>query len=284
MVERLTKVRFTNLNKIIFPLEKIPKKQIIEYYIRVAPKILSILFNRAIVLNRFPDGVDKKGFYEKNAPKGTPSWVKKVRIYSKTRKNHTNYILCNDLDTLIWLANLTALELHIPLSTINNREKPDFIFFDIDPEPPASMKEATTVSLLIKEKLDKIGLKSYIKTSGKKGLHILVPIKPKLSFKQTKKFVHEIGLQLTKENSLVVSELSETKKPGKIFVDYLQNSLGRTISSPYSLRANSKALVSTPLEWNEIKKEIKPSEFNIHSIVKRDKDPWKDILKNKQDF
>ena len=151
MVEQLTKVRFTNLDKIIFPQKKIQKKQVIEYYIRVAPKILNILLNRAIVLNRFPNGVNKKGFYEKNAPKGTPSWVKKVEIYSKTTKKTTNYILCNDLDTLIWLANLTAIELHIPLSTINNREKPDFIFFDIDPEPPASIKEATTVSLLIKE-------------------------------------------------------------------------------------------------------------------------------------
>ncbi|MCJ7713605.1 ATP-dependent DNA ligase, partial [Candidatus Bathyarchaeota archaeon] len=168
--------------------------------------------------------------------------------------------------------------------TITTREKPDFIFFDIDPEPPASIKEATAVSLLIKDKLDKKGLKSYIKTSGKKGLHIIVPIKPCPSFEQTKKFVHEIGLQLTKENQLVVSELSDTKKPGKIFVDYLQNSLGRTISSPYSLRAKPKALVSTPLEWSEIKKGIKPAEFNIYSIIKRDKEPWKDILENKQEF
>ncbi|MBK5133560.1 non-homologous end-joining DNA ligase [Candidatus Bathyarchaeota archaeon] len=284
MVEQLTKVKFTNLNKIIFPLEKITKKQVIEYYIKIAPKILNILLNRAIVLNRFPNGINKKGFYEKNAPKGTPSWVKRVEIYSKTTKRHTNYILCNDLDTLIWLANLTAIELHIPLSTITTREKPDFIFFDIDPEPPASIKEATAVSLLIKDKLDKKGLKSYIKTSGKKGLHIIVPIKPSPSFEQTKKFVHEIGLQLTKENQLVVSELSDTKKPGKIFVDYLQNSLGRTISSPYSLRAKPKALVSTPLEWSEIKKGIKPAEFNIYSIIKRDKEPWKNILENKQEF
>ena len=284
MVEQLTKVKFTNLNKNIFPLEKITKKQVIEYYIKIAPKILNILLNRAIVLNRFPNGINKKGFYEKNAPKGTPAWVKKAKIYSKTTKQDTNYILCNDLDTLIWLANLTAIELHIPLSTINNREKPDFIFFDIDPEPPASIKEATIVSVLIKDKLDKIGLKSYIKTSGKKGLHIIVPIKPSPSFEQTKKFVHEIGLQLTKENQLVVSELSDTKKPGKIFVDYLQNSLGRTISSPYSLRAKPKALVSTPLEWSEIKKGIKPAEFNIYSIIKRDKEPWKNILENKQEF
>jgi bifunctional non-homologous end joining protein LigD len=284
MSEELTKVRFTNLNKIIFPQEKITKNQLIEYYIKVAPKILKILKNRAIVLNRFPNGINKPGFYEKNAPKGTPAWVKTTKIYSKTAKKTTNYILCNDLDTLIWIANLTSIEIHIPLSTISSREKPDFIFFDIDPEPPASIKEARQVSLLLKDKIDKLGLKSYVKTSGKKGLHVLIPIKPKQSFKLTKKFVHEIGKQLTKENQMVVSELSDTKKSGKIFVDYLQNSLGRTIASPYSLRATPKATVSTPLEWNEIKKGIKPSKFNIYSIIKREKQPWRAILENKQEF
>jgi bifunctional non-homologous end joining protein LigD len=284
MSEELTKVRFTNLNKIIFPQEKITKNQLIEYYIKAAPRILNILKNRAIVLNRFPNGIHKTGFYEKNAPKGIPAWVKTIKIYSKTAKKNTNYILCNDLDTLIWIANLTSIEIHIPLSTISSREEPDFIFFDIDPEPPASIKEARQVSLLLKDKLDKLGLKSYVKTSGKKGLHVLIPIKPKQSFKLTRKFVHEIGIQLTKENQSVVSELSDTKKPGKIFIDYLQNSLGRTIASPYSLRATPKALVSTPVEWNEIKKGIKPSKLNIYSIIKREKQPWKNILENKQEL
>jgi bifunctional non-homologous end joining protein LigD len=284
MSEELTKVRFTNLNKIIFPQEKITKNQLIEYYIKAAPRILNILKNRAIVLNRFPNGIHKTGFYEKNAPKGIPAWVKTIKIYSKTAKKNTNYILCNDLDTLIWIANLTSIEIHIPLSTISSREEPDFIFFDIDPEPPASIKEARQVSLLLKDKLDKLGLKSYVKTSGKKGLHVLIPIKPKQSFKLTRKFVHEIGIQLTKANQSVVSELSDTKNPGKIFIDYLQNSLGRTIASPYSLRATPKATVSTPVEWNEIKKGIKPSKLNIYSIIKREKQPWKNILENKQEF
>ena len=107
MSKELTKVRFTNLKKIIYPKEKITKKQIIEYYIKIAPKILNILKNRAIVLNRFPDGIEKEGFYEKNAPKGTPQWIKTIKILSKNAKRQTNYILCNDLDTLIWIANLT---------------------------------------------------------------------------------------------------------------------------------------------------------------------------------
>jgi bifunctional non-homologous end joining protein LigD len=280
--ERLTKVEFTNLDKTIFAKLKITKAQVIEYYIRVAPKMLGFLADRPLVLTRFPDGIGKEGFYEKDAPQGTPSWVKTVKIYSETAKRDVNYVLCNDLDTLIWLANLAAIEIHMPFSKADSREKPDFAFFDVDPEPPATYKDATTVALLLKEKLDNLGLESYVKTSGKKGLHVLIPIVQKYTFRETRNFVHTIGRELAKEQQLVVSEFAETKKPGKVFVDYLQNSHGRTMACPYSLRAVPEATVSTPLEWSEIKKGIKPTEFNIFSVVKREKDPWKKILENKQ--
>jgi bifunctional non-homologous end joining protein LigD len=282
MNEKLTKVEFTNLDKILFPKLQITKAQVIEYYIRTAPKMLDILANRPLVLTRFPNGIDEKGFYEKDAPQGTPPWVKTVKIYSETAKRDVNYILCNDLDTLIWLANLAAIEIHMPLSKVDSREKPDFVFFDIDPEPPVSIEEASAVALLLKEKLDKLGLKSYVKTSGKKGLHVLIPIQREYTFRDTRAFVHEIGQQLAKEHAIVVAEFSETKKPGKIFVDYLQNSHGRTMACPYSLRVTPEAAVSTPLDWAEVKKGIKPAEFNILSVVKREKDPWKGILENKQ--
>jgi bifunctional non-homologous end joining protein LigD len=282
MSEKLTKVEFTNLNKTIFPKLKITKAQIIEYYIKIAPKMLGFLAERPIVLTRFPDGINQQGFYEKDAPQGTPSWVKTVKIYSETAKRDVNYVLCNDLDTLIWLANLAAIEIHMPLSKAGSRDKPDFAFFDVDPEPPATYKDATTVALLLKEKLDNIGLESYVKTSGKKGLHVLVPVVPEYAFRETRTFVHKIGQQLAKEQTLVVSELTETKKLGKVFVDYLQNSRGRTMACPYSLRAVSEAAVSTPLEWSEVEKGIKPTELNIFSVVKREKGPWKKILENKQ--
>jgi bifunctional non-homologous end joining protein LigD len=282
MSKKLTKVEFTNLNKTIFPKLKITKAQIIEYYIKIAPKMLGFLAERPLVLTRFPDGINQPGFYEKDAPQGTPSWVKTVTFYSETAKRDVNYVLCNDLDTLIWLANLAAIEIHIPLSKADSREKPNFAFFDIDPEPPATYKDATTVALLLKEKLDTLGLDCYVKTSGKKGLHVLIPIASEYAFRETRTFVHKIGQQLAKEHALVVSEFTETKKPGKVFVDYLQNSHGRTMACPYSLRASPEATVSTPLEWNEVRKGIKPTELNIFSVVKREKDPWKKILTNKQ--
>ena len=282
MSERLTKVDFTNLDKTLFPRLNIKKAQVIEYYIKAAPRMLDLLKDRPIVLTRFPNGVNEKGFYEKDAPEGTPSWVKTATIYSETAKRNVNYILCNDLDTLIWLANLVAIEIHMPLSRLDSREKPDFVLFDVDPEPPASFEDAVEVAISLREKLEDLGLKPFVKTSGKKGLHIVIPIQREQTFKQTRAFAHRIGQHLMKETEIVVSELTDTKKPGKVFVDYTQNSHDRTMIAPYSLRAVPEATVSCPLEWREVKKGLKPTELNLFTVVKRENDPWKGILENRQ--
>jgi bifunctional non-homologous end joining protein LigD len=284
MSAKLTKVEFTNLDKILFPKLRITKAQVIEYYIKIAPRMLKFLFNRTLVLTRYPNGIDEKSFYEKDAPEGTPPWVKTSGIYSETARRNVNYILGNDLDTLIWLANLAAIEIHIPLSTIESREKPDFIFFDVDPEPPATFEDAALIALSLNEKIDQLGLKPYVKTSGKKGLHILVPIVPERTFKETRDFVHKIGQQLAKENENVVSEFPDTKKPGKVFIDYLQNSHGRTNICPYSLRGVQTATVSTPIGWNDLKKRIKPADLNIFTVPSLKEDPWKDIFENKEEL
>ena len=282
MSERLTKVDFSNLGKILFPKRGITKAQVIEYYIKLAPRMLEIMSDRPIVLTRYPDGVEQKGFYEKDAPQGLPSWVQTVKIYSETAKRDVNYVIVNDLDTLVWLANLAAIEIHMPLSCVEAREKPDLVLFDIDPEPPATFEEGITVALLLKEKLDQLGLKSYVKTSGKKGLHIVVPIQRNYPYYTTREFAHLIGKHLAKETELVVSEFADTKKPNKVFVDYTQNSHGRTMVVPYGLRATPEATVSTPLEWMEVKKGLKSEELNLFSVVKRKKDPWKGIFENRQ--
>jgi bifunctional non-homologous end joining protein LigD len=282
LAEKLTKVAFSNLDKVLYPKPKITKAQFIEYYIKLAPKMLPFLKDRPLVLTRYPNGVEHQGFYAKNAPEGMPEWVKTATLYSHSAKRNINYILCNDLDTLIWLANLAAIEIHIPLSRVDAREKPDFAFFDVDPEPPATFSDASEVALLIKEKLDQLGLRSYVKTSGKKGLHILLPVIREYTFLETRAFVHSIGRQLMKENSKVVSEFADTKKPAKVFVDYTQNSHGRTMACPYSLRVTADATVSTPIEWNQLKKKIKPAEFNIRSVPELQKDLWKDIFENRQ--
>lgn len=274
VLEELTKVKFTNLEKILYPEAKINKAQVIEYYIRIAPQMLRFLENRPLVTTRFPDGINYEGFYGKNTPKGTPRWVETFRRYSKTAKRNLDYIVCNNLDTLLWLANLAALELHIPLAKIDAYEKPDMLFFDVDPEPPADMKDAIDVAKLLKEKLDTLSLVSYVKTSGKKGLHVVVPVVSEYSYKITREFVHQIGKHLRKENELVVSEFSRSQEKGKVYIDYGQNSAGKTMVCPYSLRATERASVSTPLDWSQLQKPLKPEAFNIFSVVELKNEPW----------
>jgi bifunctional non-homologous end joining protein LigD len=282
VLDKLTKVRFTNLDKILYPAAGIKKAQIIEYYIKIAPLMLKFLADRPLVTTRFPDGVAQKGFYEKDAPKGTPSWVETFRRYSETAKRNLDYIVCNNLDTLLWLANLAALEIHIPLSKTGSYENPDIMLFDIDPEPPADINDAIEVAKLLKEILDKLSLKSYPKTSGKKGLHIVVPIVPEYTYEETRAFVHQIGKHLKKEHELVVSEFSRSQEPGKVYIDYSQNSVGKTMVCPYSLRATQNASVSIPLGWDKLQKGLKPQSFNIFSVVKIETNPWEDFWEQKQ--
>ena len=282
MTEKLTKVKFTNLDKILYPRMKITKALVIEYYIKMAPKMLGFLAARPAVLTRFPNGVNEVGFYEKDAPSGTPSWVKVLRRYSESAEREIAYILCNDLDTLIWLGNLAALEIHITLSVASTFESPDFVLFDIDPEPPLGFDDVVDVALLLKQKLDDLGLRSYVKTSGRKGIHTVIPVKEGYTFKQTREFAHKIGKQLAKESKFIVSEFPRSREAGTIFVDYLQNSHGRTMICPYGLRAAPQATVSTPLDWREVEKGLRPEDFNLFSVVKREKNPWEGLLKDRQ--
>ncbi len=279
----LTKVELKNLDKVFYPKNKVTKGQVVEYYIRVAPKILPVITDRPLVLTRYPDGIDgeTESFFEKNAPGGTPEWVKTKKIYSPTSKRDVYYIVCNDLDTLIWLANMAALEIHMPFSKIDNLDKPDLLFFDVDPEPPATLGDAAEAALLLKDKLLDLGLTPFVKTSGKKGLHVVIPIEPEHSFEKVRAFVHEVGIELAKESDMIVSEFKDTKKPGKVFADYLQNSPLRTMVIPYSLRPTPGATVSTPLEWSEVKKEINPTDYTIFNAAKRTSNPWKNIFEKR---
>jgi bifunctional non-homologous end joining protein LigD len=282
MTDRLTKVNLTNLDKILYPEPKITKAQVIEYYIRIAPALLDVLNDRPIVMTRYPNGIGAESFYEKDIPRGTPPWVKTSTKYSEVAKRNINYVLCNDLDTLIWLANLAALELHITLAKASTFDNPDILFFDLDPQPPASFDQVVSVSLLLKETLEELGLKSYVKTSGKRGFHIAVPIIGQYSFEQTRGFVHMVAQYLSKKSDVVDSEFRRKKVPGTIYVDYRQNSHGRTMVSPYSLRATPQATVSTPIEWGEVNKELKPENLTLLTVGKSEKRPWEGFLLNRQ--
>ncbi|MGD6851823.1 MAG: non-homologous end-joining DNA ligase [Candidatus Bathyarchaeia archaeon] len=283
-LNKLTKVKLKNLDKCFYPEANVTKGMVVEYYIKMAPKILPVIANRPLVLTRYPDGIDgggTPGFFEKNAPEGTPEWVKLKTIYSPASKRDVNYIVCNDLDTLIWLANLAALEIHMPFSTTADLDKPDMLFFDVDPEPPATLSDAAEVALLLRDKLHERGLTPFVKTSGKKGLHVVAAIEPEHPFEQIRAYVHKIGVELAKENDLVVSEFKDTKKPGKVFADYLQNSPMRTMVIPYSLRPTKEATVSAPLDWSEAKAGIKPQDYTLATVSKRTVNPWRGIYEKR---
>jgi bifunctional non-homologous end joining protein LigD len=282
ILERLTRVELTNLSKVLYPQGRITKAQVIEYYVRMAPRMLDILAGRPMVLTRFPDGVGEEGFYEKDLPLGTPSWVARFRQYSEAAQRQINYVVCDDLDTLVWLGNLAALELHVTLSRVEEFRKPDIVLFDIDPRPPADMDDVVSVALLLNDELKALNLRSYVKTSGKKGVHLVVPIANEYSFSQTREFVHQIAKHLSSKSSAVISEFSKVKKAGTVYIDYAQNAHGRTMISPYSLRATPQATVSMPLSWTDIKKGLKPEEFTLFTAVKSLSNPWKGLLEDKQ--
>jgi bifunctional non-homologous end joining protein LigD len=276
-MDDLTKVQFSNLDKILYPELRLTKSDVIQYYIRVAPLMLPFLRDRALVRTRYPDGVKGEGFYEKDMPKGAPEWVQAFSKYSLSVDKVTSYVVCNDLDTLVWLANLAALELHIPLSKVISVEEPDLLLFDIDPVPPAGLNEAIKAAVILNEHLEALGFKSYVKTSGKKGLHVVIPIMAGYSFKQTSSFVHAIAIMLASRHDFIVSERSQTHDPGTVLIDYPQNSERGTMISPYSLRALREATVSSPLEWRELT-SLRPFDYNYFNVIERKKDPWTNLF------
>jgi len=280
--KRLGRVVLTNTSRVMYPELNLTKRDVVEYYLRIAPRILPHLGNRALVLQRFPDGVSAPGFYEKDAPAGTPEWVHFYRHHSVSAGRDLHYIVCDSPDTLIWLANLAAIELNIPLARLDDPESPDLLLFDIDPEPPAGFREGVTVALALRDMLFDLGLFPFVKTSGKKGLHVVIPLTGGYRFSHTRNFVHAGGSLLARESPLVVSELTQTHDPGKVFIDYLQNSAWKTMIAPYSLRATGTATVSAPVSWDDLSRGIDPGDFTLQTTRAEDADPWLDLYTSPQ--
>ncbi|MDD1704998.1 MAG: non-homologous end-joining DNA ligase [Methanoregula sp.] len=278
----LTRVRLTNLDKVLYPAVQVTKGEIITYYIRMAPRILPFVMDRPLTLHRYPEGIDGEDFYEKDAPPGTPGYVDIFTRYSKTADRDVHFVLCNNLDTLIWLANLASLELHISLSRTMEYTTPDLLLFDIDPEPPLSFDDVIEVAHIVKGYLEAAGIQPYVKTSGRKGVHIVVPLVPGYRFEEVRSFAHDRGKEIAKETPHVVAEFPRSQEPGTIFIDYLQNANGKTMAAPYSLRGTPVATVSAPVRWDELKKGVRAENFNIRTILPGAGDPWRGILEDRQ--
>ena len=278
----LTRVRLTNLDKVMFPAAGITKNEVITYYIRMAPRMLQFIAGRPLTMHRYPGGVDGENFYEKDAPPGTPEYVTIFTRYSETADRDVHFVVCNNLDTLIWLANLASLEMHISLSTTMAYTTPDILLFDIDPEPPLIFDDVIELAHIVRGHLEDTDIRPYVKTSGKKGVHIIVPLVPGYRFDEVRAFAHNVGKEIAKDTPHVVSEFPHSQDPGTIFIDYLQNAHGKTMAAPYSIRGTPGATVSTPVRWEDLKRGVHAEDFNIRTLLPGTEDPWRGILDNRQ--
>lgn len=265
------KVKLTNQNKIYFPEDGITKGEIIDYYQSVSKYILPHLKNRPLSLNRFPNGIEEDGFYQKDAGDHIPDWIKTMKVYSESTDKNIDYIYCNDKATLAYLNNLGCIDLNPWSSTIDNLENPDYLIIDLDPSEKNSFDDVIETALQTKALLDEIKVDAYCKTSGSSGIHVFIPAKKKYSFDQIKDFAHilmkKINERIPEITTLERSLKKRDKK--KIYLDYLQNRSGQTVASVYSVRPKKGASVSMPLEWNEVVPGLSPIDFNIYNALER---------------
>jgi bifunctional non-homologous end joining protein LigD len=258
------RLRLSNLDKVMYPEVGFTKGQVIDYYTRVAPVLLPHLKGRPLTLKRYPDGVDGQHFYEKQCPSHRPDWVNTAQV--ETGRKTIDFCLCDDLPTLVWAANLADLELHPSLSLAKQIERPTAMAFDLDPGPPAAILECCQVALWLRDVLDRIGLESFPKTSGSKGLQIYVPLNTKVTYDDTKPLARALAQHLEGEHGeLVVSSMKKSLRGGKVLIDWSQNDEHKTTVCVYSLRARERPTVSTPLEWDEVEHAL--AEDDADSLV-----------------
>src|ERR1051325_2900932 len=248
-----TTVNLSNLEKVLYPEVKFTKGQVIEYYLKMSPVIVPQVKNRPLTLKRYPNGVDGMMFYEKRCPPHAPSWIKQVTVTSRREEGKLSYCVIDSAASLVWVANLASLELHTLLFTGAKLYQPTWMVFDFDPGPPAGILECIPIALRVRDMLEEVGLKSFIKTSGGKGLHMVAPLNTTVTFDQTKGFSNAIARMMEKDDPQhVTSNMKKELRKGKIFIDWSQNDEHKTTGCVYSLRARSEPTVSTPLEWDEL--------------------------------
>jgi bifunctional non-homologous end joining protein LigD len=266
-----SKVKVTNVNKVYFPEDGVTKGDVVNYYISMADYILPYLKGRPESLLRNPNGIHEKGFFHKDAGENVPSFVKSIKVYSDSNDKEIDYIICDNLATLVYLNNLGCIEINPWHSTVKALENPDYLMIDIDPSDKNTFDQVIEAALMVKEILDKAGAEAYCKTSGASGLHIYVPTGKKYSFEQVKDFTYLVCMMANDQLKDFTTLERNLQKRGNqhIYMDYLKNRRGQTIASVYSLRPKVGATVSTPLLWEEVKKGLSPKEFTIHNIEQR---------------
>jgi bifunctional non-homologous end joining protein LigD len=264
----------SNLDKVLYPGSGFDKHALIDYYVAIAPVLLDHLEGRALTVTRWPDGVEGKSFFQKQAPAHRPEWVQTATLPSSSKP--IDYVLASDLPTLVWLANLAAIELHAPLARAAAPERPTALVFDLDPGAPAGMLECARVALALQGMFEHLGLRSFPKTSGSKGLQVYLPLNdPDVSFARTKPFAKAVAELLEREEpELVVSRMTKARRTGRVLIDWSQNDARKTTIAAYSLRATPHPSASTPVSWQEVRAALERGReqdlaFEAQEVVRR---------------
>lgn len=261
-------VKFSNLGKLYWPEDKIQKRELINYYYQVAPYILPYLENRPLSLNRFPNGIQGKSFYQKDVTGKVPDWIQTTPYVSEGENK--NFMLCNDEATLLYMANLGAIDVNPWNSRIEAPDNPDWCLLDLDPDTTNTFEQVIETALAIKALLDALSVPSYCKTSGSTGLHIYIPLGAKYSYDQCQLFAEWVAGQVQQQlpEFTSVERLTKNRK-GKLYIDYLQNRPKATLAAPYSVRPKPGATVSMPLHWEEVKIGLQLKDFTIFNAIER---------------
>ncbi|MDO8736336.1 MAG: DNA ligase D, partial [Thermoleophilia bacterium] len=282
------RLNLSHLGKVFWAEEGYTKSDLVNYYRRISSFILPHLSGRPLTLKRYPDGFGSEPFFQKEVPQGTPEWVRTEQLPANNPRKHINYVICDDLPTLCWLANIACISQNPWLSLYPDVDKPDILALDIDPPGPGFYDQCVEIALLVRDKLAEFGLRSFPKTSGATGIHVYVPIKPVYTYEQARQFAQVIATLCRDERpDLITLETSINKRQEKIYLDYLQNSQGKTLASVYSVRSQPGATVSTPLEWREVKAGLRPGDFTITNVPERlaeKGDLFAPVLTDKQDL
>jgi bifunctional non-homologous end joining protein LigD len=248
-------LELSNLDKVLYPADGFTKGEVIDYYTRMADILLPHLADRPLTRIRYPNGVDRAGFFEKNVPRGLPAWVRQETLPtpgSSSGRETIDFVVVDGLASLVYLANLAALELHVPQWKVGSAG-PDLLVIDLDPGPSVGLAECAVVALWLRERLADDGIAALPKTSGKKGMQLLAPIAGEQSSDQVAAYAQRIARDLERDHpELVISRMAKALRPGKVFIDWSQNAAAKTTVAPYSLRAGSFPSASTPLTWAEV--------------------------------
>jgi bifunctional non-homologous end joining protein LigD len=286
-------LKLTNLDKVLYPEAGFTKAEVIDYYARVAPAMLPHLSGRPLTLRRFPEGVHQpdKAFFEKRCPKHRPEWVRTATVLAGRHAGEIDFCVCDGLPTLIWMAQLAAVELHPSLSLADRPERPTVLAFDLDPGPPANVLDCCRIALRLRQLFEHFELESFAKTSGSKGLQLYVPLNDATDYGETKPLARAIAQLFERQSPKeVVSKMSKDLRGGKVFIDWSQNDQRKTTICAYSLRAREQPTVSTPVTWEEVEGALERDDADLLTFeaadvlerIEREGDPFAPVLELKQ--